>query len=167
MAILSDEQVREELARRPAWRRSGDTLIHERALRDFAQALAFVERIGDAVEDYGRHPDIAITGGNRVRVMVSNANAAGITDAELRLVDKVDQVADAPAPEPKPRGALAAVASASSAVEVVTGGPADDPDPEPEAHEPEPRRGGRVARIAAGLGGLAVGAAALFMARRR
>ena len=167
MAILSDEQVREELARRPAWRRSGDTLLRERALRDFAQALAFLERIGDAVEDYGRHPDIAITGGNRVRVMVSNANAAGITDAELRLVDKVDQVADAPAPEPKPRGALAAVASASSAVEVVTGGPADDPDPEPEAQEPEPRRGGRVASIAAGLGGLALGAAALLAARRR
>src|SRR5829696_1320396 len=124
MAILSDEQVREELARRPGWRRSGDTLVRERALRDFAQALAFLERIGDAVEDYGRHPDIAITGGNRVRVMVSNANAAGITDAELRLVDKVDQVADAPAPEPKPRGALASVASASGAVEVVTGGPA-------------------------------------------
>ena len=55
MAILSDEEVREELTRRPAWRRSGDTLIRERALRDFAQALAFLERIGEAVEDYGRH----------------------------------------------------------------------------------------------------------------
>ncbi len=164
MAILSDEEVREELARRPAWRRSGDTLIRERALRDFAQALAFLERIGEAVEDYGRHPDIAITGGNRVRIMVSNANAAGITEAELRLVDKVDQVADAPAPSPKPRGALAAVAaSASSAVEAVAPARA-----EPEPDEPEaPGRGGRAARIVAGIGGLAVGAAALFAARRR
>src|SRR3954462_15756878 len=120
MAILSDEEVREELARHPAWRRSADTLIRERALRDFAQALAFVERIGEAVEDYGRHPDIAITGGHRGRIMAANANAAGITDAELRLVDKVDQVADAPAPQPKPRGALAAaVASATTAVQAV------------------------------------------------
>jgi 4a-hydroxytetrahydrobiopterin dehydratase len=164
MAILSDEEVRDELARRPAWRRSGDTLIRERALRDFAQALAFVERIGEAVEDYGRHPDIAITGGNRVRIMVSNANAAGITEAELRLVDKVDQVADAPAPPPKPRGALAAVvASAPAAPEPVPAEPA--PDSEPEADEP--RRGARAARVVAGLGGLAVGAAALVAARRR
>jgi 4a-hydroxytetrahydrobiopterin dehydratase len=164
MAILSHEEVREELARRPAWRRSGDTLIRERALRDFAQALAFLERIGEAVEDYGRHPDIAITGGNRVRIMVSNANAAGITEAELRLVDKVDQVADAPPPQPKPRGALAAVvASAATAVQVVT----PEPEPEPDEPEPESRRGGRAARIVAGLGGLAVGAAALFAARRR
>jgi 4a-hydroxytetrahydrobiopterin dehydratase len=164
MAILSDEEVRAELARRPAWRRSGDTLIRERALKDFAQALAFLERIGEAVEDYGRHPDIAITGGNRVRIMVSNANAAGITDAELRLIDKVNQVADAPAPQPRARGALAAaVASASSAVEAVA------PEPEPEA-EPEPdesRRDGRAARIVAGIGGLAVGAAAVFAVRRR
>src|SRR4051794_363005 len=160
MAILSDEEVRGEVARRPAWRLSGDTLIRERALRDFAQALAFLERIGEAVDDYGRHPDIAITGGNRVRIMVSNANAAGITEAELRLVDKVDQVADAPAPQPKPRGALA---SAATAVQAVTAEPA--PDPEPEADEP--RRGGRAARIVAGLGGLAVGAAAVFAARRR
>ena len=168
MAILSDEEVRGELARRPAWRRSGDTLIRERALRDFAQALAFLERIGEAVEDYGRHPDIAITGGNRVRIMVSNANAAGITEAELRLVDKVDQVADAPAPQPKPRGALAAVvASAATAVEAVTPGPAPDPEPDAEPEADASRRGGRAARVVAGLGGLAVGAAALFAARRR
>lgn len=165
MAILSDEDVREELARRPAWRRSGDALVRERALKDFAQALAFLERIGEAVEDYGRHPDIAITGGNRVRIMVSNANAAGITEAELRLVDKVDQVADAPAPQPKPRGALAAVvASTANAVEAAA--PEPEPEPEPDERD-EPRRGGRAARIVAGLGGLAVGAAALFAARRR
>ena len=140
MAILSDEEVRGELARRPAWRRSGDTLIRERALRDFAQALAFLERIGEAVEDYGRHPDIAITGGNRVRIMVSNANAAGITEAELRLVDKVDQVADAPAPQPKPRGALAAVvASAATAVEAVvrTRSPSRSPSPTSPDQSPD------------------------------
>ena len=162
MAILSDEEVREALARRPAWRRIGDTLVRERALRDFAQALAFLERIGQAVEDYGRHPDIAITGGNRVRIMVSNANAAGITDAELRLVDKVDQV-PTPRPSPKPRGALAAVAASASARR--------RPSPRTPSRSPtsptSPRRGGRAARIVAGIGGLAVGAAALFAARRR
>jgi len=61
-------------------------------------------------------------------------------------------------------GALAAaVASASSAVEAVA------PEPEPEA-DPEPdesRRDGRAARIVAGIGGLAVGAAAVFAVRRR
>src|ERR671917_35941 len=109
MAILSDDEVREAIAGRREWRRSGDTLVRERSLRDFGDALAFLGRIGQAAEDYGRHPDIAITGGNRVRVVVSNANGAGITDAELRLLAKVDEVADAPAPpRERPRAALAA-----------------------------------------------------------
>jgi pterin-4a-carbinolamine dehydratase len=160
MAILSDDEVREAVAARRAWRRVGDTLVRERALRDFGEALAFLERIGQAVEDYGRHPDIAIMGGNRVRVIVSNANGAGFTDAELRLVDKVDEVADAPLPPP--RGPLAAVASTP-----------EQPVPDEaiadvsDDAEPASRRGGWGARIAAGLGGLAVGAAALLVARRR
>jgi len=144
---------------------SGIVMLRVPAMED---ALRWAERIGEAVEDYGRHPDIAITGGNRVRIMVSNANAAGITEAELRLVDKVDLVADAPAPQPKPRGALAAVvASAATAVEAVVPDPEPEPEPEPDELGSEPRRGGRAARIVAGLGGLAVGAAALFAARRR
>jgi pterin-4a-carbinolamine dehydratase len=151
MAILSDDEVREAVAARRSWRRVGDTLVRERALRDFGEALAFLERIGQAVEDYGRHPDIAITGGNRVRVIVSNANGAGFTDAELRLVDKVDEVADAPLTAPAPLAQDEAV----ELVEVVEeGGGA-------------PRRGGRAARIVVGLAGLAAGAAALVAARRR
>ena len=151
MAILSDDEVREAVAARRSWRRVGDTLVRERALRDFGEALAFLERIGQAVEDYGRHPDIAITGGNRVRVIVSNANGAGFTDAELRLVDKVDEVADAPLTAPAPLAQDEAV----EVVEVV------------EEGEDAPRRGGRAARIVAGLAGLAAGAAALVAARRR
>jgi len=42
------------------------------------------------------------------------------------------------------------------------------PAPEPESDElDEPGRGGRAARVVAGIGGIAVGAAALFAARRR
>ncbi len=160
MAILSDEEVREALAGRRAWRRSGDTLVRERALKDFAEALAFLELIGGAVEDYGRHPDIAITGGNRVRVIVSNPNGAGITEAELRLIAKVDEVADAPIRTPTPRGPIAAVAASASGEVDATALVVQDT-------EPEPQRGGRGARIAAAVGGLGIGAAAVFAVRRR
>jgi len=88
-----------------------------------------------------------------VRVIVSNANGAGFTDAELRLVDKVDEVADAPLTAPAPLAQDEAV----EVVEVVEEGEG----------EGAPRRGGRAARIVAGLAGLAAGAAALVAARRR
>ncbi len=144
MAILTDDEVREAVAARRSWRRVGDTLVRERALRDFGEALAFLERIGQAVEDYGRHPDIAITGGNRVRVIVSNANGAGFTDAELRLVDKVDEVADAPLPPA--RGPLAAVAG-SSPEEPSAAAEAISSRATTVVAEPAQRHGGRAARI--------------------
>ena len=185
MAILSDEEIRAAIAGRRAWRRSGDTLVRERSLRDFGEALRFLERIGEAAEDYGRHPDIAITGGNRVRVVVSNPNGAGITDAEVRLVAKVDEVADAPEPEPEPepvaepepesegpRAALAAVAaSASSPASAASTAVADSATAAVEAVERPVQavaeRTSRGAIIAAAAGGLAVGAATVLVSRRR
>jgi pterin-4a-carbinolamine dehydratase len=168
MAILSEEELREALAGRRHWRRSGDTLVRERALRDFAEALAFLERIGAAVEDYGRHPDIAIMGGNRVRVIVTNANGAGFTDAELRLVAKVDEVADAPLPARAPAGGpLVAVAAsvASTAAEPLEAAKelvAPERDPEPD---PPQRR--RTTVLVAAAGAVVAGAASVFAARRR
>jgi 4a-hydroxytetrahydrobiopterin dehydratase len=160
MAILSEHELREALAGRRQWRRNGDTLVRERALRDFTEALAFVARIGQVVEDYGRHPDIAITGGNRVRVTVTNSHGAGFTDAELRMVAKVDEVADAPLPPP--RGPLAAVAASSSQpAETDPGTSTDVTDASPES-----ARGRRGAVIAAAAGGIAVGAATVLAARR-
>jgi 4a-hydroxytetrahydrobiopterin dehydratase len=156
MAILTEDEVREALAGRPAWKRTGDSLVRERALKDWGQALAFLDRIGQAVDDWGRHPDIALTSGNRVRITVANPNGAGITDAELRLVQKVDEVADAPAEElGRPRGALAAVAS--TAAEVV--------EMPVELVTESRRRGAVVAAITAG--GLALGVAAAAASRRR
>jgi pterin-4a-carbinolamine dehydratase len=166
MAILSDAEIRAAIAGRRAWRRDGDSLVRERALRDFGEALAFLDRIGRAVDDYGRHPDIAIIGGNRVRVIVSNGNGAGLTDAELRLVAKVDEVADAPAPDPeRPRGPLAAVAaSAASTVQTVSSTAVEAVE---EPAEAVIERTGRGAVVAAVAGGVALGAATVLAARRR
>jgi pterin-4a-carbinolamine dehydratase len=171
MAILSDTEVRAALAGRRAWRREGDTLVRERALRDFGEALAFLDRIGQAVVDYGRHPDISIIGGNRVRVIVSNANGAGLTDAELRLVAKVDEVADAPLEPAQPRGPIAAVAaSASSAVETAStaveapSAAALEAVEQPVQAAAQRTAPGTVAAAAAA--GVALGAGAVLVARR-
>ncbi len=105
MPILTDEELREALAARPGWRRQGGGLIREHVFRDYAEALAFLERVGRAAEDYFRHPDVAVIDGNRVRITVANANNAGLTDAELRLAAKVDEVTarpDVPTPEADP-----------------------------------------------------------------
>lgn len=62
------------------------------SFRDFDEAMAFVERVATAAEDYLRRPDMCILDFNRVRLQIANPHRSGITEAELRLAEKVDAV---------------------------------------------------------------------------
>jgi 4a-hydroxytetrahydrobiopterin dehydratase len=72
----------------------GETLVREFRFRDFSEALAFLERVAVAAEDYLRRPDMCILEFNVVRLSITNPHRAGITVAELRLAEKVDAVVD-------------------------------------------------------------------------
>jgi 4a-hydroxytetrahydrobiopterin dehydratase len=76
----------------PGWRRAGESLVRELSFRDFDEAIAFLERVAASAEDHLRRPDICILEFNRVRLTIANPHRAGITEAELRLMDKVDRV---------------------------------------------------------------------------
>ncbi len=68
--------------------------MREFQFRDFSEALAFLERVAVAAEDYLRRPDMCIVEFNVVRLTITNPHRAGITAAELRLAEKVDLVVD-------------------------------------------------------------------------
>jgi 4a-hydroxytetrahydrobiopterin dehydratase len=76
----------------PGWREIRGALVRELSFRDFTEAIAFVERLVTAAEDYLRRPDVCIVHFNTVRLSITNPNRAGITQAELRLAAKVDAV---------------------------------------------------------------------------
>ena len=93
--ILSDEEVARTLSHMPGWRRDGDRLVREMQMKDFEDALAFVERVAAAAVDYRRRPDMCITEYNRVRLEIFNLHHAGFTVAEVRLARKVDALLEA------------------------------------------------------------------------
>jgi pterin-4a-carbinolamine dehydratase len=74
-----------------AWRRTSNALVRELEFRDYDEAKEFAELLAERVDDYHRHPDLAITL-NRVRIVVANLHHAGVTAAEERLAAKVDAV---------------------------------------------------------------------------
>ena len=88
--VLRPAEVRRSLRQHPEWRLEGERLVRELRFADFHQAFACVKQVAAEVEDFGRHPDICLLDGNRVRFAVANPNRAGITLAEMRLVQKVD-----------------------------------------------------------------------------
>jgi len=86
------------------WHRQGQALIRELEFRDFSDAIAFLERVAETVDDYRRRPDMCILSYNRVRLSITNPHHAGITAAELRLAEKVSLIIDEPPPGDRPAG---------------------------------------------------------------
>ena len=59
--------------------------------KDFAQALAFVNRVGSVAEAEGHHPDIYLSWGS-VRIDIWTHKAGGLTENDFILAAKADQV---------------------------------------------------------------------------
>jgi 4a-hydroxytetrahydrobiopterin dehydratase len=91
-ATLSHEDVDQALSGHRGWQRDGDALVRHVRLRDFDEGMRFLERVAAVANDYGRRPDMCISEFNRVRLSVSNLHHAGFTRAEMRLVEKVNEV---------------------------------------------------------------------------
>ena len=69
----------------------GHHLEKEFRFADFAQALAFTNKIGAVAEEAGHHPDIYL-GWGRVRVTLRTHDAGGITEKDYALAAKIDAI---------------------------------------------------------------------------
>ena len=66
----------------------------ERELRfpDFAQALAFTNKVGALAEEEGHHPDIYLAWG-KVRVTIWTHKVDGLTRSDFVLAAKIERIA--------------------------------------------------------------------------
>jgi 4a-hydroxytetrahydrobiopterin dehydratase len=74
------------------WREEGAALVRDVEFRNFADALAFVNRVGEAAEEANHHPDILIHGWNKVRLTLSTHSEGRITDADHRMAERIDAI---------------------------------------------------------------------------
>ena len=65
-------------------------LEKEYRFKDFAEALAFVNRLGAVAEQEGHHPDIFLSWG-KVKVTTWSHDANAITARDLKLAAKIDK----------------------------------------------------------------------------
>jgi len=89
---LKGEELRKLFAQLEGW-----NLVNEHHLEkeyrfpDFAQALAFVNRLGEVAEEEGHHPDIFLTWG-KVSVTLWTHSVGGISENDFILAAKADAV---------------------------------------------------------------------------
>jgi 4a-hydroxytetrahydrobiopterin dehydratase len=90
---MSPNEVRGALADLPAWSLENGKLHREVKFRDFAEALAFLVRVGIEAEKLGHHPEL----GNvysRVTIDLTSHDAGGVTDKDVSLAKAIDGVMD-------------------------------------------------------------------------
>jgi 4a-hydroxytetrahydrobiopterin dehydratase len=91
VTLLSDQEISTAL-QTSDWRRNGRSIEREWTFPDFAQAIAFVNRVADAAEAANHHPDILVHGWNKVRLELSTHSEGGLTRADLEMAARIDDL---------------------------------------------------------------------------
>ena len=95
---LSAGEAAAYLAQVPAWELADEaTRIHRTyKLRNFGEALAFVQRVGNLAETEGHHPDIAF-GWGYATISLRTKKIKGLHENDFIMAAKIDQLAGAAA----------------------------------------------------------------------
>lgn len=74
-----------------SWRLDGDALSKVVRRHDFADALRFVNEVGELAASAGHHPDVDIRW-DTVTLRLSTHSLGGITDADVDLARRIDAI---------------------------------------------------------------------------
>jgi 4a-hydroxytetrahydrobiopterin dehydratase len=92
MTPLTPEEASRRASALEGWRIESGALVKTFQFADFVGALAFVNRVGEAAETAGHHPDIDIRY-NKVRLALITHDAGGLTAKDFELAAKADGLA--------------------------------------------------------------------------
>ena len=87
--LLNEDEIGSRL--RPlAWEREGDEIVREWRFENFAEAIAFVDKVAELAEEANHHPDIFVHGWNKVKLSLTNPAAGGLTDVDFEMAIRFD-----------------------------------------------------------------------------
>ncbi|HET7121426.1 MAG TPA: 4a-hydroxytetrahydrobiopterin dehydratase [Solirubrobacterales bacterium] len=92
MALLSDAEIEEGLARLPGWERAGDAIRKSFGCGDFVGSVRFVDSLVEPAEAMNHHPDLEISW-DTVTVTLATHSEGGLTAADFELAEKIDALA--------------------------------------------------------------------------
>jgi len=93
IAPLSETEIQQGLLHLPGWTRQERQLQRTFTLKNFVEAIAFVNQLVEPSEKLGHHPDILILY-NRVTITLSTHDAGGLTSLDFALAQTISQIAE-------------------------------------------------------------------------
>lgn len=91
MSALSTEAIHHELAKLQGWFSEGKDIHKKYTFKSFLPGIEFVNKIAQAAESAGHHPDITINY-NVVGISLSTHSEGGVTQKDFDLAGKIDQI---------------------------------------------------------------------------
>jgi 4a-hydroxytetrahydrobiopterin dehydratase len=90
--LLSEHEVDDLMPELPGWSLENGRLTRDMRWRNFKEALAVVNEIGDLAEHENHHPDITIHRWNRVRIELYTHSVEGLSMNDFILAAKISQI---------------------------------------------------------------------------
>ena len=88
---LTDGDLQNALASLPGWSKTGIAIERKYEFKDFVEAMKFVNRIADAAEAAGHHPDIQIVY-NRVTLQLTSHDSGGVTQRDVKMAGRINEI---------------------------------------------------------------------------
>jgi 4a-hydroxytetrahydrobiopterin dehydratase len=91
LTALTPQEAENRVTKLSGWKIDSGELVRTFQFKDFREALGFVNRVGEAAETAGHHPDIDIRY-NRVRLGLVTHDAGGLTEKDFELAARADKL---------------------------------------------------------------------------
>jgi len=90
MSLLTKDELAKYISVLAGWIQEENQIAKEFQFKDFAEALAFVNKVGAEAEKMDHHPDIFIHSWNKVKITISTHSEGGITKIDFQLAENIE-----------------------------------------------------------------------------
>jgi 4a-hydroxytetrahydrobiopterin dehydratase len=88
---LSDEEIEKSLNKLDGWKVEGKNLKKRFEFKNFAEALNFVNKVGEKAEERDHHPDINL-GWGYAEFSITTHDRNGITAFDFAVAKEIDAI---------------------------------------------------------------------------
>lgn len=92
---LAPAEIEKYLIQTPGWQNSKNTAICRQLItKNFKDALALINQIGQIAETEGHHPDICLYDYKKVSITLSTHAISGLSENDFIVAAKINQLLD-------------------------------------------------------------------------
>lgn len=92
MNTLNPEEITKKLESLNGWFFIDNSISKEFKLKSFADAVAFLVKVGFEAEKLDHHPDLLLHSWNKLKITLSTHSEGGVTENDFSLAQTIDSI---------------------------------------------------------------------------